>query len=152
MKSKMAMQAYRNADREAAAESNEPHALISVLLAELLRHIRSYIACVTLPKADRKKESEHLAKSLMLIYGLQSSLNFEQGGQIADNLFRLYEYARQQLLKASKTKEVDGVEAAAKALEEINEAWSQIQTKAADDHASANDHVSSVNQQEANPS
>jgi len=151
MKSKMAMQAYRNADREAAAESNEPHALISVLLTELLRHIRKYVGCVTLPAPDRKQESEHLAKSLILIYGLQSSLNFEQGGQIADNLFRLYEYARQQLLKASRTKNTDGLEAAIKALEDINEAWTQIQTNVGEGRESKQDPSPSA-QQEANPS
>ena len=128
MKSKMAMQAYRNADRNAAAESNDPHTLISVLLAELPRQIRRYVDCVNGPGSEQRQESEHLAKSLTLIHGLQTSLNFEQGGQIADNLFRLYEYARQQLLNASRSRNTDGVDAAIKALEDISEAWNQINT------------------------
>ena len=59
---------------------------------------------------------------------LQSSLNFEQGGEIADNLFRLYEYARQQLLSASRTNDSAGTHAAIAALQDIRDAWSQIES------------------------
>ena len=65
-----------------------------------------------------------------MLYGLQSCLNFDEGGEIADNLFRLYEYARVQLLNSSQTGETDGTQVAISAVSEIREAWSIMDPKA----------------------
>ena len=47
---------------------------------------------------DLDTKSKHFARSLTIIYGLQSSLDFEKGGPIAENLFQLYELARQKMI------------------------------------------------------
>ena len=47
---------------------------------------------------DLDTKSKHFARSLTIIYGLQSSLDFEKGGPIAENLFQLYEFARQKMI------------------------------------------------------
>lgn len=124
------MQAYRNADRDAAAESDNPHALIAVLFDELLRHMRMFAAEIEAGSIDKESSSEHFSRSLTILYGLQSSLNFEQGGDIANNLFRLYEYARQQLLAAMRLREIGGTMAAIEALENIRDAWREIDGRA----------------------
>ena len=126
MTSRKMMQAYQNADRNAAAESDDPHALVALLFEELLRHMRLFVATFEDDKADSDVRSQHFSRALTILYGLQSSLNFEQGGDIAENLFRLYEYARQQLLSASRTKDSTGTHAAIDALQDIRDAWSQI--------------------------
>jgi flagellar protein FliS len=79
-------------------------------------------------KDTGKKEvrSRQFSRSLSIIYALQSSLNFEDGGDIAINLFKIYEYARQQLLKDWKEYTCDGTEKAIVALDDIREAWQQI--------------------------
>ena len=123
MTSKKMMQAYVNANREAVAESENPHALITVLFDELIRCMRLHLPRVEL---GEHVENEHLTRSLTILYGLQSSLDFEKGGEIADNLFRLYEYARQQLLLTARGEGVAGVSIAIDALENIREAWSNI--------------------------
>ena len=120
------MQAYQNADRNAAAESEDPHALVALLFEELLRHMRLFVATLDDGSADSDVRSHHFSRALTILYGLQTSLNFEQGGEIADNLFRLYEYARQQLLSASRTNDCAGTHAAIAALQDIRDAWSQI--------------------------
>ena len=53
-----------------------------------------------------------MSRSLTIIYALQSSLDFEQGGEIAENLFRLYEYAREQILIDHKSGKADGINVA----------------------------------------
>ena len=120
------MQAYQNADRHAAAESEDPHALVVLLLEELLRHMRLFVVTFEDGNADITARPQHFSRALTILYGLQTSLNFEQGGEIADNLFRLYEYARQQLLSASRTDDSAGTHAAIAALQDIRDAWSQI--------------------------
>ena len=57
---------------------------------------------------------------------LQSSLDFERGGEIATNLFQLYEYCRQQLLKDMRRDDTANVPQARRAMSEILDAWQQI--------------------------
>ena len=118
--------AYKNASREAVAESEDPQALIMVLLDELLRAMRAYVNIVDKQEDMRARKNNNLTRSLTLIYGLQSCLNFDEGGEIAENLFKLYEYARVQLLHASATGETTGMSAAISAIGDIREAWSMI--------------------------
>jgi flagellar protein FliS len=127
MASKKMMQAYVNANREAVAESEDPHALITVLFDELIRSMRLYLSK---SNPSEHNENEHFVRALTILYGLQSSLDFENGGEIADNLYRLYEYARQQLLLTSNGENSSGVSAAIDAMENIREAWHKIESGA----------------------
>ena len=118
--------AYKNANREAVAESEDPQALIMVLLDELLRAMRAYVTIVEKQDDAKARKNDNLTRSLTIIYGLQSCLNFEDGGEIAENLFKLYEYSRVQLLDASATGETVGMNAAIQAISDIREAWSMM--------------------------
>ena len=118
--------AYKNANREAVAESEDPQALIMVLLDELLRAMRAYVTIVERQDDAKARKNDNLTRSLTIIYGLQSCLNFEEGGEIAENLFKLYEYSRVQLLNASATGETVGMNAAIQAISDIREAWSMM--------------------------
>ena len=118
--------AYKNANREAVAESEDPQALIMVLLDELLRAMQAYVTIVEKQDEAKARKNDNLTRSLTIIYGLQSCLNFEEGGEIAENLFKLYEYSRVQLLNASATGETVGMNAAIQAISDIREAWSMM--------------------------
>ena len=118
--------AYKNASREAVAESEDPQALIMVLLDELLRAMRAYVTIVEKQDDAKARKNDNLTRSLTIIYGLQSCLNFEEGGEIAENLFKLYEYSRVQLLNTSTTGETVGMNAAIQAISDIREAWSMM--------------------------
>ena len=120
------MQAYTKSDHQTVAESNDPMAIVALLFDELIRAMQDFV--VQSHKDNGKKEvrSRQFSRSLTIIYALQSSLNFEEGGDIANNLFHLYEYARQQLLQDWKNKATDGTEKAIAALDDIREAWHQI--------------------------
>jgi len=120
------MQAYTKSDHQTVAESNDPMAIVALLFDELIRAMQDFV--VQSHKDNGKKEvrSRQFSRSLTIIYALQSSLNFEEGGDIANNLFRVYEYARQQLLQDWKNKATDGTEKAIASLDDIREAWHQI--------------------------
>ena len=130
MATKKILNAYKNANREAVAESDDPQALIMILLDELLRAMRGYITLLDKENNDETRKSDHFTRSLTMLYGLQSCLNFDEGGEIAENLYRLYEYARVQLLNTSRTGEIDGTQTAINAVTEIREAWSSMDPKA----------------------
>ena len=120
------MQAYTKSDHQSVVESNDPMALIALLFDELIRSMQDFVIQSHKDTGKKEVQSRQFSRSLTIIYALQSSLNFEEGGDIANNLFRLYEYARQQLLQDWKNKATDGTEKAISALDDIREAWHQI--------------------------
>lgn len=130
MKNRKMLHAYANSEREAAVESDNPHALIAVMYDELLRSMNVFFNNLDKPKADLEARGRALSRSLSIIYALQSSLNFEEGGEIAENLFRLYEYSRQQLLMSAKSEEEKGINSAIKSLSEIRDAWRMTASQA----------------------
>ena len=130
MATKKILDAYKNANREAVVESDDPQALIMLLLDELLRAMRGYVSVVSSNDSQEMWKSDQFTRSLTMLYGLQSCLNFDEGGEIAENLFRLYEYARVQLLHTSQTGETDGTQVAISSISEIREAWSIMEHRA----------------------
>ena len=120
------MQAYTKSDHQSVAESNDPVAIVALLFDELIKAMHDFVAQSHKDTGKKEVQSRQFSRSLTIIYALQSSLNFEEGGDIANNLFRLYEYARQQLLQDWKNKATDGTEKAIAALDDIREAWHQI--------------------------
>ena len=130
MATKKILDAYKNANREAVVESDDPQALIMLLLDELLRAMRGYVSGVSKNDSKEMRKNDQFTRSLTMLYGLQSCLNFDEGGEIAENLFRLYEYARVQLLHTSQTGETDGTQVAISSISEIREAWSVMEPKA----------------------
>ena len=130
MKNKKMLHAYANSEREAVVESDNPHALIAVMYDELLRSMNVFFNNLNKSKADLEARGRALSRSLSIIYALQSSLNFEEGGEIAENLFRLYEYSRQQLLMSAKSEEENGINSAIKSLSEIRDAWRMTASQA----------------------
>ena len=118
------IKSYQMAEREAAAESGDAHMLIAALLDELLRRMNRYVD--NFETKSSTDNNEHFARSLTILHSLQDCLDFENGGEIAENLFRLYEYSRQQILMSLTSKDISGVRSAITYLTDISEAWKQI--------------------------
>ena len=77
MTTKKILNAYKNANRDAVVESEDPQALIMILLDELLRAMRSYANLVDKDKSNEARKNNHFTRSLTMLYGLQSCLNFD---------------------------------------------------------------------------
>jgi len=120
------MQAYTKSDHQTVAESNDPVAIVALLFDELIRAMQDFITHSDKDTGKKEIQSRQFSRSLTIIYALQSSLNFEDGGDIATNLFKIYEYSRQQLLKDWKDHTTDGTEKAIIALDDIRDAWHQL--------------------------
>jgi flagellar protein FliS len=66
------------------------------------------------------------AKALSAIYILQTSLDTENGGEIARNLFQVYEYCRYQVVNSRRREVAQGVALCVKLLDELIDAWKRI--------------------------
>ena len=123
------MQAYKSSDREAVAESNDPLEIVVLIFDELVRNMQEFVRQSQSEAPNAEARSKHFSRALTLIYALQSSLNFEQGGDIANNLFRLYEFTRQQMMQDWKENTIERTEKAITVIDDIRGAWHQISRK-----------------------
>ena len=80
----------------------------------------------TLTKEIALKKSKNMSKSLSLIYGLQTSLDFDKAPEIAINLFQLYEFVRQQVIKGFTKKDATMVIQASEIIVEILSGWKDM--------------------------
>lgn len=122
------LDAYSNSEKKAVIESEDSHSMVLLLFDDLIKSMRIFCENIDPKTADLEIRSERMSKSLTIIYALQSSLDFEKGGEIAENLFKLYEYARQQIIYDSKKGKAVGTLIAMASLEDIREAWVEIRT------------------------
>ena len=79
-----------------------------------------------LAKKNRQIKAKNLSKSLSILYGLQTSLDFDKALEIATNLFQLYEYCRQEIIKGFSQKIENGIVKAISIINQILEGWEEI--------------------------
>ena len=121
----VASEAYKQAENLGLAEVTNPHEIIQKLFNELIKSMSLFERSLS-DYTMLESRSSSFAKSLTIIYSLQTSLDFEKGGEISNNLFRIYEYSRQQLISDLKNGEPKGVPNAITIVKEIADAWNQI--------------------------
>ena len=128
MKRNHVTQAYQNAEMQALQETDDPHKVILTILEALVKSMTIFELNVDLRNGgDNELKSKHFARALTIIYALQSALDFEKGGEISNNLFQLYEFARQQLMADLNKGFANGTPDATRALKEILEAWQSLE-------------------------
>ena len=89
----LARNEYTNAKSNALNSKSENFEAVSIALKNLLESVKA------LTDAKNPEDREPLfEKSLTSIYFLQKCLDFEAGGDLAKNLFRVYEFSRQSVL------------------------------------------------------
>lgn len=77
---------------------------------------------------EKKLEQAHAAliKSQDIIAELASTLNKEQGGQVAQDLNDIYEYLMRNLIEANRTKDISIIQKNREMMEELRDAWAEI--------------------------
>ena len=117
-------QQYRQTGLASAVLDADPHRLVALMLAGARERARLAIAC--LERGDVPRKAQAITDASAIIGGLNGALNLEAGGEIADGLHSLYDYAQRRLLDANARNdaapllEVDGL------LGDIESAWTAI--------------------------
>ena len=120
--------AYGEVERASNSTKNS-FEIVATVLDELKRSmiIVSEISEKKKPEVkEREKSNSKFSRACIAIYALQTSLDFEKGGNIAIQLFRVYEFCRKQLIKAFTKKVVDGINRAIITLSQIISAWREL--------------------------
>ena len=107
-----------------SVQSSSPLELVVLLYDGALRHLVA--AKDATLRHDLIARREAFSKVMAIITELQSTLNLEDGGQVAVSLDALYTYMTGKLIESTANKDVAGIEEVEKLLRPLREAWSTI--------------------------
>jgi flagellar protein FliS len=112
---------------ETAVKTASPARLIVMLYDGAIRFINE--AAYAMQQRDYETQNTKLQRAQKILAELISSLDFDKGGEIAENLFRLYTYMYNQLVEANINDSRDRLEHVVHLLSELREAWDTIATE-----------------------
>jgi len=115
---------YRNVDVTTRIEGASPHRLVGILFEELLTSIAALAAAMR--NRDYGRRGEAQSRSLAILQTLDSSLDFEKGGEIAPLLASVYGEVRRLLLAGVRENDDRAADEARKLIAEIASAWDAI--------------------------
>ena len=121
------MNAYRQAEQDFLVEGSDGHGLVQLLFNELLVAIEE--TSISIELDDLAARSASSSKALSILYVLNSSLDFEKGGEVALSLEQLYGWSRRQLIEAIKENSRERLENIRTSIADIADAWASIRDK-----------------------
>ena len=117
---------YINDDITAKTSSLDPHKIIEEVLKDLKKNMETLAYSIDNEPVVSSIKSNSFSKSLTAIYILQSSLNFEDGKEIAENLYNIYEFCKDGIMKGFTKRNSKLVYDAIPPIDEILDGWKQI--------------------------
>ncbi len=118
------LQQYGSVEVVSGVEGSNPHRLIQMLLEGAIAKIAA--ANGYMNRGEIALKGESIGMAISIIEGLRNSLNPDAGGEIAENLERLYEYLSRLLLKANIDNNPALLDEARGLLNQIKEGWDAI--------------------------
>ena len=118
--------AYKRLDIESAVASADRHELVTLLFKALIGALAG--AEVHHQHENKDQVREYVTKACRILAGLQGSLDYERGGDIAVNLGQLYGYSIRKLFAANVNLDTapDNIAEVKSLLEPIAEAWENM--------------------------
>jgi flagellar protein FliS len=135
--SRMGALAVRGVDsyRQTEIESRSPLELVVMLYDGALRFTAD--ARDAMLRRDIRGRQQNLSRALAIVSELQSTLNMDTGGEVAEHLDNLYGFVRDRLLEASATQALAPLDEARRVLATLREGWLAISRASAAAAASA---------------
>ena len=113
-----------NTYRQTQVQSRTPLELVVMLYDGALVSLSSARAAIE--RRDIASRRDAIGRALAIISELQSTLNMEQGGEVAAQLDELYEFASRRLLDATIKNEVTPVDEVSRVFTTLRDAWQTI--------------------------
>jgi flagellar secretion chaperone FliS len=119
--------AYHSVSVHGGVANADPHGLVQMLMDACAERLNTACGCIERGEVVRKAKLLH--SCVTLIAELRGSLNLTEGGPLAENLSRLYDYMMRQLLLANVNSEAGPVKEVLGLLNDIRSAWAGIGSK-----------------------
>ena len=115
---------YQSVDIASRIEGASPHTLVQIMYEELLKALDAMAFATA--RGDYVQRGEHQSKVLAVLTGLETSLDFDKGGQIAVDLVAIYREARRLVIAGGREGDAQLVTQAREMIQEISNAWDAI--------------------------
>ena len=127
--------------QQSSNEVTSSHQIVRILMKELINSMQKIVLDIqdekkrkldifmidrAFEEKNTRNKSKNLSKSLSIIYGLQTSLDFDKALEISNNLFQLYEFCRYEVIRGFSNKIEDGIIKAIDVVKQIMEGWEEI--------------------------
>jgi flagellar protein FliS len=115
---------YQSVDISSRIEGATPHRLVQIMYEELLKALDAMAFATA--RGDYVQRGEHQSKVLAILTGLETSLDFDKGGQIAVDLVAIYREARRLVIAGGRDSDAKLVTQTRDMIQEISNAWDAI--------------------------
>ncbi|WP_120994473.1 flagellar export chaperone FliS [Stutzerimonas urumqiensis] len=115
---------YRSVDLEARAAAASPYELVLVLFDGLLDELARARGHIEHKRYQQKGQS--LEKCMNILNGLSGALDYEGGGEVVQELARLYDYCIYRLSDVSVSLSLEGLDEVIKLLGVLREGWEGV--------------------------
>lgn len=115
---------YRSVDLEARAAAASPYELVLVLFDGLIDELARARGHIEARRFQQKGRS--LEKCMNILNGLSSALDMDAGGQVVQDLARLYDYCIYRLSEVSVSLSLEGLDEVVGLLGTLREGWAGV--------------------------
>lgn len=122
-----AYQSYQAVNLKAQTAQASPLQLVLVLMDGLLDELARARGHIEARRYELKAAS--LEKCVSIINGMSSALDMEVGGEVVQNLARLYDYCAERLYRAGIELKVEIIDEVRQLLEQIRGGWQGVQDR-----------------------
>jgi len=119
-----AMKQYQQVSVHSGIMDASPHRLVQMLMEGALEKIA--LAKGNMANNEIANKGENISKAIAIISGLQSSLDYDSGGEVAENLSNLYDYMSSRLVIANLRNDESILDEVASLMVEIKMGWDSI--------------------------
>ncbi|MFA0085439.1 flagellar export chaperone FliS [Vibrio sp. 10N.286.49.C2] len=112
---------YQQVDLNAQAAAASPHQLVVMLIDGLLDEVERVRGHINAGRLAEKGDG--ISKSMNILVGLDSALDLDAGGDIAQNLHQLYDFCQVELYHASVNNDVEKLASVERIMGTIKEGW-----------------------------
>jgi len=115
---------YANNYVETAVSEATPHKLVEMLYDGAIKNMN--LAKVFIGQKNYEKKAEHINKALAILNALRAGVDLKKGGDVAQNLYDLYDYCYRTLFKVSAQNDVALLDEVLGHITVVSEAWREI--------------------------
>lgn len=120
--------AYRKGNLKQDVSTADPHKLTLMLLQGALDRIA--YAKGAMERKELVSKADFISKASAIIMHLRDTLDLEIGGEVAENMFALYNYMVERLGDAHVNNDLNMLDEVSSLLTPIRDAWVQIPEEA----------------------
>jgi flagellar protein FliS len=118
------LSAYTQTNIESIVHEATPHKLIDMLFKGAKDALAQAIGAIE--RNDFEAKSKKISKAAEIILNLQTYLDKDKGGEVADNLNELYTYMATSLIDANRLNDTEKLREIASLIDAVSDGWSSL--------------------------